>query len=103
MCSISAANTLSVVAVSFFYELGFKGSMMGILFFITIIFTIPGSFFAEFVAKKTKSPIKSMKLCYIFFIAFNFLAFILLANPANKNLTWVFSAVWGFILGMFFI
>ena len=99
MYPISAANTLSVVAVSFFYELGFKGSTMGILFFIVITFTIPGSFFAEFVTKRLKCPIKSMKICYLFFIAFNFVAFILLANPTNKNLTWLFSAIWGFILG----
>lgn len=100
--SEAAVSTLSVVAVSFFYELGFKGSILGVIFFVVVVFTIPGSMFSKFMLKKLKCPIRNIKLNILFFIAVNFLAYPLLGNPANKNLTWVFAPMWGFGIGWFY-
>ena len=34
-------------------------------------------------------------------MAVNFVAFLLLSSPANKNLVWIFAVLWGFMLGKY--
>ena len=75
--------------------------MSGLVIIEVLFMTIPGSLFATLLTKKT-SPTVSMKINLVVFIAVNFVSFLLLGNPANKNLIWVFGAFWGFLLGWFY-
>ena len=95
----AAINSFTTVAVTFLTELGFTGTLSGLVFLEVLICTIPGSMFASYFMKKT-CPLVCMKINLIIFIAINFVAFLLLSNQAYKNTVWIFGALWGFMLGM---
>lgn len=95
----TGVNSFTTVAVTFLNELGFDGTMTGLVFLEVLLSTIPGSMFATYLMNKTKSPIRCMKINLVVFIIVNFVAFLLLANPGMKNLVWLFGIVWGFMLG----
>lgn len=75
--------------------------MSGLVFIEVLVMTIPGGLFATFMTNRM-SPTVSMKINLVVFIVVNFVSFLLLGVPSNKNLTWVFGAVWGFMLGWFY-
>jgi len=97
----AAVNSFTTVAVTFLSELGFSGTLTGVVFLEVLISTIPGSLFSQYLVKRLNSPLKCMKINIVVFIAINFVAFLLLGNPKMKNVIWVFGALWGFMLGTY--
>ena len=95
-------GALTTVAVTYLTELGLSGTETGIVFLVVLLSTIPGSAFATYLSRKLKSPTLSIKMCSIFFIISNFVAFFMLADKTFRNLVWLFGAIWGFLLGWYF-
>ena len=95
-------NALTLVSVSYLKEaVDFSGTQIGIMFFIVIISTIPGSALGAMVTYKTNPP-TSMKLQLGFFIIVNCAAFTILDNPDHESLAYYFGILWGIALGWFY-
>ncbi len=95
-------NALTLVSVSYLKEaIDFSGTEIGIMFFIVIICTIPGSALGAFVTYKT-NPSTSMKLQLLFFSLVNFAAFTMLSEPEHQDLAYYFGILWGISLGWFY-
>jgi MFS-type transporter involved in bile tolerance (Atg22 family) len=89
------------VSVSYLKEaLEFNGTQIGIMFFIVIISTIPGSLLGAFVTYQT-SPPTSMKLQLTFFIIVNFFAFTVMTEAGHQGIAYYFGILWGISLGKF--
>ena len=99
----AAANTFVLVAVTYLKEvMGFGSSDIGILFFIVIIGTIPGSYLGQWLTMKTSCPKTTMKLQLVAFIVVNFAGFFCLTKPEQSSLAYVFGLLWGILLGWFY-
>ncbi len=100
--SEAASGAFVLVAVSYLKEvLGFSGNEIGILFFVVIFSTIPGSLFGSFVTKNT-CPKTSMKLQLVTFCLVNFAGFMSLTEPGQENLAFFYGMLWGLLLGWFY-
>jgi len=98
----AAANAFVLVAVTYLKEvMAFSASEIGILFFVVIVFTIPGSIFGAWLTRKT-CPQTAMKLQLVSFIVVNFIAFILMTNRDQAKLAYFFGILWGLLLGWFY-
>ena len=93
---------MTLVSVTYLKEaVDFSGTEIGIMFFIVIICTIPGSALGAFVTYKT-SPPTSMKLQLIFFSLVNFAAFTMLRDENHAERAYYFGILWGIALGWFY-
>jgi len=98
----AAANTFILVAVTYLKEImGFSGNAIGILFFVVILSSIPGSLFGAFVTKKS-CPKTSMKLQLVTFSLVNFAGFLSLTGPEQEKLAFFYGMLWGVLLGWFY-
>ena len=95
-----AANSFTVVSVTFLSELGFGTSMTGIIYVLVLTCCVIGTFFAKWVMKATGSPIRSMMYCLVAFMAVNFAAFLTITQ--NDFIVWPSTIAWGFMLGWFY-
>lgn len=101
-CSTLGTNALTLVSVSYLKEaVEFSGTEIGIMFFVVIISTIPGSAIGALVTYRT-SPPTSMKLQLIFFILVNTAAFSILTHEGCQRLAYYFGILWGISLGWFY-
>ena len=99
---MKGTNALTLVSVTYLKEaVEFSGTEVGIMFFIVIISTIPGSALGAIVTYRT-SPPTSMKLQLIFFMIVNFVAFTMMTEPENESLAYYFGILWGISLGWFY-
>jgi UMF1 family MFS transporter len=93
---------LTLVSVSYLKEaLEFSGTEIGIMFFIVIVSTIPGSAIGAYVTNRT-SPPTSMRLQLIFFMLVNFAAFLTMTDPDHESFAYYFGILWGISLGWFY-
>ena len=84
-------GALTTVGVTYLTELGLSGTETGIVFLVVLLSTIPGSAFATYLSRKLKSPTLSIKMCSIFFIISNFVAFFMISYPVNEDSQFGFS------------
>lgn len=99
----SAISAFTTVAVTFLVEVvNLNSRKTGLVFFLVLLSTIPGSQFASFVTRKTGSPVQSMKLCLISLIVVNFVSFLSLTTHMASNIVWICAVFWGFMLGWFY-
>ncbi len=93
---------MTLVSVTYLKQaIGFSGTEIGIMFFIVIISTIPGSALGALVTYKTNPP-TSMKFQLIYFSIVNFAAFTSLTDPEHEDLAYYFAIAWGIALGWFY-
>mmetsp|Transcript_15105 Transcript_15105/g.19149 ORF Transcript_15105/g.19149 Transcript_15105/m.19149 type:complete len:500 (-) Transcript_15105:118-1617(-) len=96
----AAANSFTVVAVTFLVEYDYNTTETGIVILILLVFCTVGTFVASFSMRKLGSPAKSMQLQLIMFIIVNFVVFPLI--PKVKVLVYLAGALWGLMLGWFY-
>ncbi len=102
MFAEAGASTFTLVAVTYLKEvMEFGANQIGILFFIVIVFTIPGSMFGAWLTKKT-CPKVSMELQLVLFMIVNFVAFLTLTNERQWLLAYIFGGIWGILFGWFY-
>lgn len=91
----------TTVAVTFVTEvLNFNSTQIVIIFLIVLIFTIPGCVFNGWITDKVGgSPLTSLKINLITFIAFNFAGFLMLTDPSKEYHAYVVGVFWGFEVG----
>lgn len=90
------------MSVTYVYEvLKFDSTQISLLFVIVLCFTIPGAYFANWLAVKT-NPITGIKIQIVTFIAVNFAAFLTLSDPSKEIPAYCFGAVWGFWIGWYY-
>lgn len=95
-------GALTLVSVSYLKEaIGFSGTEIGIMFFIVIVCTIPGSALGAMVTYQTNPP-TSMKILLVFFMIVNCLAFTMMRTPGHEAYAYNFGILWGICLGWFY-
>jgi len=100
--SSAAVDSLSSVSVTFFNEvLKFDAAQIGLIFLITLVFTLPGAYFAFWLATKT-NPLVAMKIFLATVFCVNFVSFSLLTDPSKAIEAYFCSIAWGFCLGMYY-
>jgi MFS-type transporter involved in bile tolerance (Atg22 family) len=98
----AGANAFTVVAVVFLGDhLGMSGQEVGIVFLITLVASIPGSFLGSIVTKRT-NPNTSWKIDLFLFSLVTFGGSFALSGPDRSYLAYVFGVLWGVILGWFY-
>ena len=81
----AGANAFTVVAVTFMVEvLKMSGTQVGIVFLITLVTTIPGAKFGQWIAKKT-NPITSWKINLVVFSAITAAGSFILTGPEMQT------------------
>lgn len=98
----AGANAFTVVAVTFMVEvLKMSGTQVGIVFLITLVTTIPGAKFGQWIAKKT-NPITSWKINLVVFSAITAAGSFILTGPEMQTVCYIFGCMWGGLLGWFY-
>lgn len=98
----SAIDSLSSVSVTFFNEvLKFDAAQIGLVYLITLICTIPGAYFAFWLATKT-DPLIAMKIFLATVFCVNIVSFSLLTDPSKAVEAYFCGIAWGFCLGMYY-
>lgn len=99
----AACNSFVLVAVTYLKEvMHFSSSEVGIMFLITVIFTIPGSYVGKLLTERYSCPKTSMKIQIAAFVVINSAGFHFLEDPSRVKLTFCFGALWGILLGWYF-
>lgn len=99
---ILGANAFTSVAVTYLTKvLGFDGAGIGIIFIVVLASTLPGSYLGAFVSKRS-TPKISILLNIFLFIGANFAGFLLMTNPDDKSIAYLFASAWGLLLGWFY-
>lgn len=97
----AGANAFTVCAVTFLVEVvKMNGIETGIVFFVVLLFCIPGAKLCELVAKKTNF-ITAWKLNMIYFVIITAIFSFVLGN-GTKIVTYVAAVFWGIALGWFY-
>ncbi len=93
-----------MIATTYLIEvMNMKGIALGLLYLVVLAGAIPGSVFARYFMTKKKDPLYCIKVCIIMFTSVNFVAFLTLTGSGPSSfLVWVYSILWGFMLGWFF-
>jgi MFS-type transporter involved in bile tolerance (Atg22 family) len=95
-------NSFTTISVTYVNEvLKFNSTQISILFLIVLTCTIPGSYFANWLADKT-NPLIAFKLQIITFIMLNFVGFLILNNPTKEMAAYIMGFFWGFWLGWYY-
>ena len=81
--------------------LKFNSTQISILFLIILLSTLPGSYFANWLANKT-NPMIAFKAQIVSFIIVNFAAFLTLTDPSREIAAYVCGVFWGFHLGWYY-
>jgi len=92
---------LSIAVIFFIEVMDLTGIRTGFAYLVVLLSIIPGSLFARFLMRK-RNPLFCVKASLIGFIVINFAGFLSLTGPEVFYLVWVFSILWGFMLGWFF-
>jgi MFS-type transporter involved in bile tolerance (Atg22 family) len=95
-------NSFTTISVTYVNEvLKFNSTQISILFLIVLTCTIPGSYFANWLADKT-NPLIAFKLQIITFIMLNFVGFLILNNPTKEMAAYIMGFFCGFWLGWYY-
>ena len=95
----AGSNGIATISTTFMsHYLDMSGSEIGLVFLISLFFSLPGTKIAQFVTKKL-DPLKSNILSWIFFIVITFTAALTLRGPAYKNYMYIIGALWGILYG----
>jgi MFS-type transporter involved in bile tolerance (Atg22 family) len=92
----SAFTTVSVIYMD--AQLQMSVTEIGIVFFITLVASVPGSKIGSKVTKRT-NPNTSLKINMVVFSVVTFAGAFALSGPDRSYLAYVWGVMWGFILG----
>lgn len=95
------AGASAFTAVSVIYladQLQMTGTEIGIIFFITLVASLPGSKIGSKITKRT-NPNTSLKINMGVFSVVTFAGAFVLQGPDQSYLAYVWGVMWGFILG----
>jgi UMF1 family MFS transporter len=100
MFAESATGALVTIATTYMSQvLKMDSNEIGVVFFLCLVMGIPGSKLGGYLAIRYRNPITSAKICDAFFIVTTVLASLVLTGPEDKNMTFIFGALWGLGLG----
>ena len=81
--------------------MGMSSKELGIVFFITVFFMIPGAKLGSMLSNKY-NPLISLKIQHAIFIVSTVTACLVLYTPDNKNFSYIFGVFWGLCMGWFY-
>jgi UMF1 family MFS transporter len=95
----AATTTFSTIAITYMTEqLGFSSRENGIAILILLIFGVPGTRIAAWLTGAI-NPIRSLQTCLIFWIVSVAAATLLLHEPGQQGMAYVFAMLWGLAIG----
>ena len=99
VCFTEAATyTFSTIAITYMTDqLAFTSEENGICILILLLFGVPGTRLAAWT--NHINPIRSLQACLLLWIATTTLASLVIKNPGQQSLAYVFAMFWGLCLG----
>ncbi len=95
-------NSILTISITYMTEvLRLSSTQIGISYFIILVATIPGAFFADWLANKT-NPTKALKINIVIFSVVNVIGFLQLNDPRDVPLMYGIAAVWGIMGGWYY-
>lgn len=98
----SAANAFTTVSVTYLVEvLSMDSTEVGIVWFLALLFTVPGAKIGGFVSIKT-DPLISFKIILFIFSLTTVISAFVLTDATRSNLAYLFACLWGTCLGWYY-
>lgn len=94
----AATYTFSTIAITYMTDqLDFTAKENGICILILLLFGVPGTRLAAWTNQI--NPIHSLQACLLLWIATTSISALVMKNPGQQNLAYVFAMLWGLCLG----
>jgi len=98
----AGAGVVLSIAVTFLtVQIGLTGGEIGIVNMTLLVFTLPGSAFAQWFIIKF-NPLNSFRVSLIFFAASVAVTCVVMDSKEKKNWIYIFAAMWGICYGWVF-
>lgn len=94
--STNALTTVSVIFMANHLEL--SGASIGIVFFVSLISSVPGCFVSQIFSNRANPKI-SWIWCLVVYSIVTLLASLILAGPDQAHWIYLFGGLWGFSIG----